>query len=164
MCRARPDWLRPWGLRPRPLWDQGPGGLSASRQGVGPRASLLITGGGGLPCSRSGSSVSLGARCVPCRTQTCTWPWSAGIGRLGEPGSRDDVVQQMDTAVLEWQENGISESWAEAWPQLPRAQQLVALIRADFSLGNHHLWGLVSTTLRAAWEQMASAVNDQMDT
>ena len=77
--------------------------------------------------------------------------------------AREDAFQQIDTAMLEWRENGISESWAEAWPQLSRAQQLVALIRADFSPGNHHLWGLVSTTLRASWKQMASAVKDQMD-
>ena len=31
---------------------------------------------------------------------------------------------------------------------------LVAVIRADFSPRNPHLWGLVSTTLRAAWEQI----------
>ena len=77
---------------------------------------------------------------------------------------REDAFQQMDTAMLEWRENGISESWTEAWPQLSRAQQLIALIRADFSPGNHQLWGLVSTTLRAAWKQMASAVKDQMET
>jgi hypothetical protein len=77
--------------------------------------------------------------------------------------AREDALQQMDTAMLEWQGNGILESWAEAWPQLSRAQQLVALIRADFSPGNRHLWALVSATLGAAWKQMASAVKDQME-
>ena len=76
--------------------------------------------------------------------------------------ARGDAFQQLDTAMLGWQEDGTPESWAEAWPQLSRAQQLIAVVRADFSLGNHHLWGLVSTTFRAAWEQMASAVNDQV--
>ena len=36
--------------------------------------------------------------------------------------------------MLKWRGGGISESWAGAWPQLPRAQQLVALIRVDFSI------------------------------
>ena len=61
--------------------------------------------------------------------------------------AREDASQQLNTAMLEWQENGISESCAEAWPQLSRAQPLIALLRADFSPGNHHLWGLVSTTM-----------------
>ena len=84
-------------------------------------------------------------------------------GHWGIDGIREDAFQQLDTAMLEWQVNGIPESWAEAWPQRSRAQQLVTMLRADFSPGKHHLWGLVSTTLRAAWKQMASAVNDQVD-
>ena len=88
-----------------------------------------------------------------------------GLQALGDPSSQRGCLQfeQMDTAMLEWRGNGISESWAEAWPQLSRAQQLVALIRADFSPGNRHFGGLVSTTLRATWKQMASAVKDKME-
>ena len=76
--------------------------------------------------------------------------------------AREDALQQMDTVMLDWHANGIPESWAQAWPQLSRAQRLVALIRADFSPGNRHLWTLVSDTLGAAWKQMTSVVKDKM--
>ena len=65
--------------------------------------------------------------------------------------------------MLEWLGNGIPESWAEAWPQMFRAQQLVVVLRADFSPGNSQLWALVSNTLGAAWKQTASVVNEQVN-
>ena len=66
--------------------------------------------------------------------------------------------------MLEWQGNGILESWAGARPQMSRTQQLVAVLRADFSPGNSQLWALVSDTLQAAWGRMAYVVDEQVDT
>ena len=63
----------------------------------------------------------------------------------------------------EFQGNNIPECWAEAWPQMSRAQQLVAVLRADLSPGNTQLWALASAlvfdTLQTAWGGMASVVD-----
>ena len=103
------------------------------------------------------------ARCPMCSLQNSNLHLAVDCKHREIQEAREDALQQMDTVMLDWHENGIPESWAQAWPQLSRAQQLVALVRADFSPGNRHLWTLVSDTLGAAWKQMASAVKDQME-
>ena len=152
-------------IRAKSLQGRAPGGRSAFRLGVRLRASLPSTGGGGPPCSRSSSSAELD-RCPMCSLPNSNLHLAMDCSHSEIGEVREDAFRQfaqLDTAMLEWQGNGIPESWAEAWPQLSRAQQLVAVIRAEFSPGNSnpHLcqWGLVSTTLRAAWpwEQMASS-------
>ena len=55
------------------------------------------------------------------------------LGVMGDREVREDAFLQLDTAMLEWQGNGISEGWAGAWPQMSRALQLVDVLRADFS-------------------------------
>ena len=85
------------------------------------------------------------ARCPMCSLPNSNLHLAMECSHWEIEEAREDAVQQLDTAMLEWQENS-PESWAETWPQLSRAQQLVALTRADFSPGNHHLWELVSTT------------------
>ena len=103
------------------------------------------------------------ARCPMCSLKNSNLHLAMHCDHWEIQEAREDALQQMDTAMLEWQGNGILESWAEAWPQLSREQQIVALLRADFSPGNSHFWALVSATLGAAWKQMASAVKDQME-
>ena len=103
------------------------------------------------------------AQCPMCSLQNSNLHLALDCKHSEIQEARDDALQKMDTAMMEWQGNGIPESWAEAWPQMSQAQQLVALIRADFSPGNQHFWELVSNTLGAAWRQMASAVKDQME-
>jgi len=94
-------------------------------------------------CSLPGSNVHLAKDCSH---------WE--IERI-----REDAFQQLDVVMEEWQGNNIPEGWAEAWPQMSRAQQLVAVLRADFSPDNPHLWALVSDTLQKAWESMAGVVS-----
>jgi hypothetical protein len=102
------------------------------------------------------------ARCPMCPLQNSNLHLAVDCKHREIQEAREHALQQMDTVMLDWHANGIPESWAQAWPQLSRAQQLVALIRADFSPGNRHLWTLVSDTLGAAWKQMTSAVKDKM--
>ena len=79
------------------------------------------------------------ARCPMCSLQSSNLHLAVDCKAWEIQEAREDALQQMDTAMLEWQGNDISESWAETWPQLCRAQHLVALMRADLSPGNHHL-------------------------
>ena len=94
-------------------------------------------------CSLPGSNVHLAKDCSH---------WE--IDRM-----REDAFHQLDVVMEEWQGNNIPEGWAGAWPQMSRAQQLVAVLRADFSPGNPHLWALASDTLQTAWESMARVVD-----
>ena len=86
------------------------------------------------------------ARCPMCSLQNSNLHLAVGCMHWEIQEAREDALQQMDTAMLQWEGNGISESWAEAWPRC----LIRALIRAEHPPGNHYMWGLVSTALRAA--------------
>ena len=60
--------------------------------------------------------------------------------------------------MLEWQENDTPESWAEAWPQLSRAEQLVAVIRADFSPAGEPSLSLVGAGVDTGVDHPASCL------
>ena len=93
------------------------------------------------------------ARCPMCSLQNSNLHLAVDCKHREIQEAREDALQQMDTVMLDWHENDIPGSWAQAWPQLSRAQKLVALVRADLSPGNRHLWTLVCQT---PWELLGS--------
>ena len=76
---------------------------------------------------------------------------------------REQEMQMMEVFIKDWEGHCISEKCSSNWLEQGRRDQIIHLIRAEFSPESLGFWRLVSKSLAAMWKKMSMVLMERED-